>query len=107
MKPNFLVDENIGGSVIMSLREQGYTVHSIKEQYPGLSDVQIIDLANSTNSIIITEDTDFGELVFSYGLKSRGIILIRIKYSNKVSTKYFDQILESYSYGGIETIPPP
>ncbi|MBL7191761.1 DUF5615 family PIN-like protein [bacterium] len=83
MKLNIIADENIGGSVINALRTSGYSVVSIKEQFPGLSDQQIIDLAKETDSLIITEDNDFGKWTFHFRVKSKGIILLRIKYSDK------------------------
>ena len=35
-------------------------------------------VAEEENAVIPTYDTDFGELVFQYSLKSRGVILLRL-----------------------------
>jgi predicted nuclease of predicted toxin-antitoxin system len=52
-------------------------VFSVLEEKPGISDRDVMDLAKDKNAILLTEDSDFGELVFSYQDKNVGIIFIR------------------------------
>ncbi len=37
-----------------------------------------MQVAENEKAAILTYDTDFGELVFRFGLKSRGVILLRL-----------------------------
>jgi len=51
--PDILADENISSSVISNLRGADFKVLSIKDDYRGLSDVEIIKLAVKFNSLIL------------------------------------------------------
>jgi predicted nuclease of predicted toxin-antitoxin system len=73
-----LADENIEREFIEGLRESDFDVLSVRESYTGIGDNEILQIAEAENAVILTYDTDFGELVFRYGLKSRGIILLRL-----------------------------
>jgi predicted nuclease of predicted toxin-antitoxin system len=74
-----IIDENIDRKIIQSLIDAGFEVLSIKERYPGISDKEIIELARSSNGIVLTEDKDFGELVFSYQISDCSVIFLRYK----------------------------
>lgn len=45
---------------------------------PGISDDEVLQLANSEGAILLTFDKDFGELVFRLGRVAAGVILIRL-----------------------------
>lgn len=78
----FLVDENIGKSIIEYLRACDHEVTWVKELKPGMSDRDIIKLALKEKRIIVTYDQDFGELVFFERQRHYGIILIRVSIDN-------------------------
>ena len=61
-----IVDENVDQVLIEQLDLQNYDLLLIREYNPGLSDKEVIQLAKEKKGIIITEDKDFGELVFSH-----------------------------------------
>jgi predicted nuclease of predicted toxin-antitoxin system len=63
--------------MIESLRNANYEVLSIRESYRGIKDIEIIVMANERECLILTEDKDFGEWVFSYKSESAGVILLR------------------------------
>ena len=42
-----------------------------------MSDINIMQLCFNENKILLTNDKDFGELIFKKNLKSKGIILFR------------------------------
>ncbi len=73
-----LADENIEREFIEALRENGFNVVSVRENHVGIADDEILQIAENENAVILTYDTDFGELVFRYSLKSRGVILLRL-----------------------------
>jgi len=76
-KPRLLADENIPRTVIITLREKGYDIASVRELSPGMSDEEVVELAIKESRIIITFDKDFGRIAL---LKPSvpGIILLRI-----------------------------
>jgi predicted nuclease of predicted toxin-antitoxin system len=45
---------------------------------PGISDHDVLNLANHEEAILITADKDFGELVFRQGKVAPGIVLVRL-----------------------------
>ena len=62
----FLANENFPLPGINLLRKQGYTVISIQEESPSISDIEVIEIAIARNLIILTFDKDYGELIFRY-----------------------------------------
>lgn len=73
-----LADENIEREFIEALREAGFDIVSVRESYIGVADDEILQIAEKESTVILTYDTDFGELIFRYSLKSRGVILLRL-----------------------------
>jgi predicted nuclease of predicted toxin-antitoxin system len=65
---NFLADENLDRQIVERLRQDGYTVWYIPEMEPGISDDEVLDLANQEGALLLTSDKDFGELVFRLGV---------------------------------------
>lgn len=74
----FLADENIESELVSALRELSFDISDIKEISPGISDEDVLSLAKNMSAILITNDKDFGELVFRERLISQGIILLRL-----------------------------
>jgi predicted nuclease of predicted toxin-antitoxin system len=74
----FIADENIHRLLIASLRDLGHEVLSIAESYRGIADLEVLAIARSISGIIITEDKDFGELVFRDKHSEVGIVLLRL-----------------------------
>jgi predicted nuclease of predicted toxin-antitoxin system len=75
----FLANENFPGPSVVFLRENNIDVEAIVEQYPGITDKQVMELAINKERIILTHDSDYGELIFKLGYKpTQGIIYFRI-----------------------------
>lgn len=74
----FVADENLDRSVIQKLRDAGHEVISVAEMEPGIPDEVVLAAANSHAAMLITEDKDFGELVFRRSLVLQGVILLRL-----------------------------
>lgn len=74
----FVADENIDRIVIQSLREGGHEVISVAEMEPGIPDDVVLATANDLGAMLVTEDKDFGELVFRNSLVHSGVILVRL-----------------------------
>ena len=62
----FLANENFPRPSTTILRENGFFVKSIQEDFPGISDEEVIKIALELNLIILTFDRDYGELIFKY-----------------------------------------
>jgi predicted nuclease of predicted toxin-antitoxin system len=62
---NFLADESCAGPVIQALREAGHDVAAVAEVAKGSTDEQVLERALNGKRILITEDRDFGELVYA------------------------------------------
>lgn len=74
---NFLADESCAGPVIRALRQASHDVVAIAEVAKGATDEQVLERALNEKRVLITEDRDFGELVFARGRSSAGVILVR------------------------------
>lgn len=59
----FLANENFPRPSIKLLRGKGIFVKSIQEEFPGVPDKEVMDLANELNLIILTFDSDYGEII--------------------------------------------
>lgn len=75
----FLVDECTGPSVARWLVAQGHDAASIFDESPGLADTQVLQRAVAENRILITNDRDFGELIFREGRSHCGVLFLRLE----------------------------
>lgn len=75
--PRFLADESCDHSVVRALTGLGLDVLAVAELSPRADDGTVIDLALREERILLTEDKDFGQLVYANGLPSAGVILLR------------------------------
>lgn len=83
----FLADENIPLAVVTFLRKQGHDVASITQVSPGSTDASVLLKAEEEHRILVTSDTDFGELVYHVGKQHAGVILLRLddeRSTNKI-----------------------
>jgi predicted nuclease of predicted toxin-antitoxin system len=80
-----IADENLHRRIITSLQNEGYDVYCIQDNNHGISDEEIVDLYAMPNSIIVSEDKDFGDLTFLKKINTNAIILLRYsKLQNEV-----------------------
>jgi len=80
-----IADENIDAAIIKSLREQGIDALSIRENYTGITDAEVIEIAKDNDRVILTEDKDFGEWVFARKEINISVILLRYFYKERYS----------------------
>lgn len=73
-----LADESVAGAIIAQLRADGHTVAAIGEVSPGVADAQVLAEADRTQAVLLTEDKDFGELVYRHGATHCGVVLFRL-----------------------------
>ena len=60
------------------MREAGHTVLYTAEAAAGLTDSEVLELANRQDALLLTADKDFGELVFRLGQVHTGVVLLRL-----------------------------
>jgi predicted nuclease of predicted toxin-antitoxin system len=76
----FLANENFPSPGIDLLRNAGYQVNSIGERYSGISDLEVVRKASEDNSIILTFDKDYGEIIFKHANENPpAVIFFRFK----------------------------
>ena len=75
---NLLADENVDRQIVERLRHDGFDVRYIAETDAGIYDDEVLDLANREESLLLTADKDFGELVFRLKKITVGVLLIRL-----------------------------
>lgn len=73
----FLADESCDFALVRALRAQAFDVIAVSEQTSGSIDRELIQQAHAEQRILITEDNDFGWLVFVSHEDTAGVILIR------------------------------
>ncbi len=100
---NFLADEGVDKPIVDLMRSSGFDVHYILETHPGSHDEEVLRLANEENRILITQDKDFGELVYRLRQIHQGVILIRLgatqapekaRIVNYVLLEYSDKLIK-------------
>lgn len=61
----FIVDECTGPTVAKWLQSEGHETFSVFEKAQGIDDEKILIKAVAESWIVITNDKDFGEMIFS------------------------------------------
>lgn len=73
----FLADESCDFAIVRALRAEGYDVLAVSEVTQRSDDRELIDQAYREKRVLLTEDKDFGRLVYASHADSAGVILIR------------------------------
>jgi predicted nuclease of predicted toxin-antitoxin system len=73
----FIADACCDFLMVRALRKAGYDVLRVSEISPRATDIEVIDLALQEARILITEDKDFGQLVYAHGRDNCGVIFLR------------------------------
>jgi predicted nuclease of predicted toxin-antitoxin system len=74
----WLADECVSAALVAHLRAMGHDVSYIAELAPAEADSSVMAHAQREARLLLTEDKDFGELVFRRGGAVPGLVLIRI-----------------------------
>jgi predicted nuclease of predicted toxin-antitoxin system len=79
----WIVDECVDAALALQLSENGHDVLYMADVAPRAADPEVIRRAHNENRVLLTEDKDFGELVFRQAKPVPGIVLIRIAPSRR------------------------
>ncbi len=94
----FVVDESTGDAVAEYLRSSGYDVLVVAETMPQADDADILARATAEGRIVITNDKDFGELVFRSGQAHQGILLLRLHDESAANrVRVVKSVLDGYA----------
>lgn len=74
-----LADENIPIPSYIFLKQKRYDIKHVAFEQAGIKDREVISIAILEDRIIVTFDSDFGELVFRLGFRPVGVIYFRWK----------------------------
>lgn len=72
-----LADENIEAEIVDAHRLAGHSVSDIKATAPGIEDSDVLRIAADHGAVLLTNDKDFGELIYRDHFVSKGVILLR------------------------------
>lgn len=80
------------------LRGEGYEVFSVFEEARGASDEVILEKAFRENRILLTNDKDFGEMIYREKHAHHGVVFLRL-ISNRAVDKIevLRRLLENYA----------
>ena len=73
----FLADESCDFAVVRALRVANFDVLAVIEEARRASDERVIELARTDGRVLLTEDRDFGRLVFAATHATSGVVFIR------------------------------
>jgi predicted nuclease of predicted toxin-antitoxin system len=94
----FLLDENAEYRLALFLRARGHDVTVVAQDYTSaMTDRDILAVALQEERIVVTNDRDFGELVFSKQQAHAGVVLFRMNKAD-VFTKQsrLAEVIEEY-----------
>jgi predicted nuclease of predicted toxin-antitoxin system len=74
----WIADECVSPFIVGQLRDSGHDVLYVAEIASGTADSNIVERADQEHRLLLTEDKDFGELVFRWHRAAPGIVLLRI-----------------------------
>lgn len=80
------------------MRDENHEVFSVFDEARGMTDDEVLAKAFSGNWILITNDKDFGEMVFRERRNHHGVVFLRLddeRATNKIEV--LRRLLESYS----------
>ncbi len=93
----FLVDESSGFAIYKWLLNQGYDVIFARDIFQGAPDETVLKKAFEESRILITDDRDFGELIFLHKKPHAGLIYLRLSIKNPVyRTHILKNILDNH-----------
>ena len=79
----FLADECCDAGLVNALRDDGHDVLYAVESLRGATDDELLIRAFSEGRILLTEDKDFGELVYRLRQPAYGIVLLRFEVADQ------------------------
>ena len=83
----FIIDEDLSYKLVGLLTKFGHSATHIREIQISLKDLKILAIAADQESIVLTADKDFGELVFKENKQHTGVVFMRLEDQTLNNTK--------------------
>ena len=77
MPVSIVADESVDYRIVTALVDDGFDLYAIVCESLGITDGEVLACAAQRNSLLLTEDSDFGEWVFAHGQKGGNILYLR------------------------------
>src|SRR5688572_8560261 len=76
----FLLDENVDLPLADYLNEQGHDATAVARDYArSIKDQEVLEIARAEGRILITNDKDYGDLIYRQQLEHTGVIFFRLR----------------------------
>ena len=93
----FLIDVNAGIAIATALRDAGHDVLFVGDLDWRMPDADMLSLAHREQRIVLTMDTDFGEMVYGSGLPHAWILLLRMPGARRLEkVQVVEEIIRRY-----------
>jgi predicted nuclease of predicted toxin-antitoxin system len=89
----WLADECVAAPLVARMRVAGQDTLYVGEITPGASDRDIMGLAEREDRLLLTEDKDFGEMVFLWRRPMPGIVLLRIDHGTELQWRRLESAI--------------
>ena len=94
----FLVDESSGKKLHEYLLRDNHDSKYVGDLIPSASDEDVLKIAKKENRILITNDKDFGELIFRLYRNSSGVIFLRLRNDSPENRqRYVSAVIKNLS----------
>ena len=98
----FLADESCDAGVVRAVHDAGHDVTSVSDTMRGATDRSVLDAALREQRLLLTEDKDFGELVFVAGAPALGVLLLR--YPPAARSRLARKVVDFLATRGVELV---
>jgi len=104
----FLANENFPLFSVKILESAGFDIKSIGQDYAGILDSEVMEIAIKEQRTILTFDRDYGELIFKKGYRpTNGVIYLRWEdFQPNEPGEYLIELFKSHDiqYEGMLTV---
>jgi predicted nuclease of predicted toxin-antitoxin system len=93
-----LIDESVDYRIVKKIKAFDFEISSVAEFASGIPDNEVLELSRKHDSILLTEDRDFGEWVFAH--KQRNVSVVYLRYKATDLDKIIDSLLKILLHKG-------
>jgi len=95
----FVADECCDAGLVSLLRSEGHDVAYVSELNAGASDKEVLGKSLAEERILITEDKDFGELVYRLRKPAYAVVLLRFDVGERhLKWARLKELIDKYGY---------
>ena len=81
MPSKIVADQSVDYRLVRYLKDLDFEILSIQDRHPGIPDDEVLEISIKNKSILITEDSDFGEWIFAHKKKAIGVVFLRYHHT--------------------------